>query len=140
MTEKRLPEDKGPLPGGRETGRSGGRRPGKKVRRVSQRRELAVVTLGAVAAITGLGGVMATNSPGWATTAATTPAEMTAETRAPEAPAPAESGSASVEPSREQREAPAQQTPAQQAPRQQQAAPAYSAPSQAPAAAESRGS
>ena len=48
--------------------RDTGDREPKKARRVSQRRELAVVTLGAVASIAGLGGFLAANPPSWATT------------------------------------------------------------------------
>ena len=40
-----------------------------KARRVSPRKELAVVTLGMVAAISGVGGLLAANPPSWATTA-----------------------------------------------------------------------
>ena len=55
-------KDETPIPGGqRDASESKG--PKKKVRRVSQRRELAVVTLGAAAAITGLGGLLAANPP-----------------------------------------------------------------------------
>jgi hypothetical protein len=39
-----------------------------KARRVSLRKELVVVTLGVVAAISGVGGLMAANSPSWAST------------------------------------------------------------------------
>ncbi|MGI9050954.1 MAG: hypothetical protein ACR2GU_16530 [Rubrobacteraceae bacterium] len=59
MTRKRSSEDQAPLSGGSRAGR-------KKIRRVSQRKELAVVTLGAVASITGIGGFLAANPPGWA--------------------------------------------------------------------------
>ena len=50
----------------------------KKAQRVSQPRELAVVTLGAVASIAGLGGLLAANPPSWATT----PENATRETAA----------------------------------------------------------
>ncbi|QIN78202.1 hypothetical protein GBA65_06405 [Rubrobacter marinus] len=39
-----------------------------KARRVSPRKELAVVTLGMVAAISGVGGLLAANPPSWANT------------------------------------------------------------------------
>ncbi len=46
-----------------ETGRSKSKGSKKKVRRVSQRREMAIVTLGMVASITGLGGLLAASPP-----------------------------------------------------------------------------
>lgn len=48
-----------------------------KARRVSQRKELAVVTLGMVAAISGVGGLLAANPPSWAATPE--PAAVTAQ-------------------------------------------------------------
>ena len=48
-----------------------------KARGVSQRKELAVVTLGMVAAISGVGGLLAANPPSWAATPA--PAAVTAQ-------------------------------------------------------------
>ena len=92
--------------------------------RVSQRRELAAVTLGAVAAITGLGGVLAANPPSWAASAANPQPAITTQ-------APAASSQYTPIQTR-------QQAAQQQAARQ--AAPAYSAPTQAPAAAVSQGS
>jgi type IV secretory pathway VirB10-like protein len=59
MTQDGSPEHQKP-PAGREG-------PGKQIRRVSQRKELAVVTLGMVAAISGVGGLLAANPPSWAT-------------------------------------------------------------------------
>lgn len=50
-----------------------------KIGRVSQRRELAAVTLGAVAAITGLGGVLAANPPSWARTGANAQPSITTQ-------------------------------------------------------------
>jgi hypothetical protein len=59
MTQDGSPEHQKP-PAGREG-------PGKQIRRVSQRKELDVVTLGMVAAISGVGGLLAANPPSWAT-------------------------------------------------------------------------
>ncbi|HEX6710222.1 MAG TPA: hypothetical protein VF068_07795 [Rubrobacter sp.] len=59
MTQERSPERRRP-PAGREGVE-------KKVLRVSHRKELAVVTLGMVAAISGVGGFLAENPPSWAT-------------------------------------------------------------------------
>lgn len=74
------------------TGREG---PGEKVRRVSQRRELAVVTLGMVASIAGLGGVLAANPPGWAISQANAQPAITArESTVQEATTPANTASA----------------------------------------------
>jgi hypothetical protein len=56
-----------------------------KARRVSQRKELVVVTLGMVAAISGVGGLMAANSPSWASAdepAAATVQQTTAQQQA----------------------------------------------------------
>jgi hypothetical protein len=56
-----------------------------KARRVSQRKELVVVTLGVVAAIFGVGGLMAANSPSWASVdepAAATVQQTTAQYQA----------------------------------------------------------
>jgi len=86
MTEKTPPDNQRPLPEGFQTTSAERRGIRKKTGRVSQRRELAIVTLGAVAAITGFGGVLAANPPSWAASetsarsavtaqAATTPAE-----------------------------------------------------------------
>ncbi|HEX2729104.1 MAG TPA: hypothetical protein VHM16_05070 [Rubrobacteraceae bacterium] len=79
MTGKISPEDQSPHPEGFQTARSergGGR---KKSGRVSQRRELAIVTLGAVAAMTGLGGVLAANPPSWATSETSAQPAVTAQ-------------------------------------------------------------
>jgi hypothetical protein len=65
VTEKKRLKSGEQLPNSLETGRSEALRR-KKPRRVSQRRELTVVTLGAVAAISGLGGFLAANPPAWA--------------------------------------------------------------------------
>ena len=105
-------KDEAPIPGGQRAAHSESKGLKKKVRRVSQRRELAVVTLGAVATITGLGGLLAANPPSWT---------------APLQAAPAES--ALVD----------QAEPSAQAP-VEQAQPVYSAPSPTPAATQSRGS
>jgi hypothetical protein len=59
MTQERSPEGRRP-----RAGREG---VDKKVLRVSHRKELAVVTLGMVAAISGVGGFLAENPPSWAT-------------------------------------------------------------------------
>ncbi len=140
------------------TGREG---PRKKIRRVSQRRELAVVTLGMVASIAGLGGVLAANPPGWAISQANAQPAITArESTVQEATTPA--NTASTKAGRDkvqhlhkkaQRRARAtklasagtnststsKQEETTQAP-VQQTTPVYSAPSQTPAAAVSQGS
>jgi hypothetical protein len=138
---RRKSEDKGP----------------KKARRVSQRRELAVVTLGTVASIAGLGGFLAANPPSWATAPENATPEIAVTAQADPGGAShsddvaiqrqtgADSTAANVEsapiveggPS----ESPAEQAEpaASRAPVEAQQ-PAWSAPSQAPAAAESRGS
>lgn len=131
MTEKRLPKKQSARLENFETGRSESEGSKKKARRVSQRRELVVVTLGAVAAITGLGGVLAANPPSWAASSDTTALEISATEPSPAEPTPTS-------------EAPVQENPsAQPVPSQapvQEAPPTYSPPSQAPAAAKSRGS
>ncbi len=133
MTEKRLPKEHSTPLENFETGRSGSEGSRKKARRVSQRRELVVVTLSAVAAITGLGGVPAANPLGWAV-----PLDNTALETSATQPSPAESTPRSEVP------APVQENPSvrpvpSQAP-VQEAPPAYSPPSQAPPAAKSQGS
>ena len=121
--------------------RSGPKTATRKARRVSQRKELAIVTLGAVAAITGVGGLLAASPPSGATvdTAYQTstfsepePAQSNGETPS-EATTTTES-----EPPTEQKQEPVQQ-PVQQEPAP---APSWSAPAsqQEPPAAESRGS
>ncbi len=134
MTKKRLPKEQSTPLDNFETGRSGSKGSKKKARRVSQRRELVVVTLGAVAAITGLGGVLASNPPGWATSL-DTPAQETAisETPAAAESLPDDEASAALQ------ETPSAQPASLQAP-VQEAAPSFSTTSQAPAAAKSRGS
>ena len=159
------PKNQNPRPQDFETGRSQRRGPRdkgpKKAQRVSQRRELAVVTLGAVAAIAGLGGFLAANPPSWATTpeaaspkvAATAEADPNGAARGDEGARQREadvgSNPAGVElaPIRSQEETsepPLEQaSPAPPALPQapiEEAPPAWSASSQAPAAAESRGS
>lgn len=148
-----------------ETGRSQrvtlGDKGSKKARRVSQRRELAVVTLGAVASIAGLGGFLAANPPSWSTTPEAASPEVAATAEAnPDGAAQGDEGTrqreadvgsnpAGVEPApirsqEETSEPPLEQaSPAPPAPPQapiEEAPPVWSAPSQAPAAAESRGS
>ena len=119
-----------------ETGGKGAGPEKKKGRRVSPRRELAVVTLGAVAAITGLGGFLAANPPSWALA----PETATQET-ASEAATPAEPAEGTW-----QSEADADSTPTgvESTPVQEEWAeappPAWSAPPREPAATESRGS
>ena len=158
MTERRSPDDQRPLPGGFETGNPRKKGSGKKTRRVSQRRELAIVTLGVVASITGLGGVLAANPPGWAISEAKAQSAVAAR----ESSAPASSSSSStraIRPSSGTKAAAAnaESTPAPdpsetaQAPVRpsiqqpvqrsvQQSTPVYSAPTQDPAAAVSQGS
>src|ERR687889_547929 len=72
MTQERSPERRRP-----STERQG---VDKKVRRVSHRKEFAVVTLGMVAAISGVGGLLATNPPSWAKTTESVPAGIVAKT------------------------------------------------------------
>jgi hypothetical protein len=153
------PKDHNPRLHDIETGRSRRRNPGdkgpKKAQRVSQRRELAVVTLGAVASIAGLGGFLAANPPSWATTpenaasesAVAAEADPNGATRGDEETRPREadasSNPASVEPAPMQRQEEASETPAQPTPSQapvEEASSSWSGPSQASAAAESRGS
>ena len=78
MTENNSPDRIPPTGSSQNAGskRTGVRR---KTGRVSQRRELAAVTLGAVAAITGLGGILAANPPSWATTAANAQSAVTTQ-------------------------------------------------------------
>ena len=73
------------IPGGHGSARPENEGPKKRARRVSQRRELAVVTLGAVASMTGIGGLLAANPPGWTTAAEIAKTAITA----PQASAPA---------------------------------------------------
>jgi hypothetical protein len=159
------PNDQNPRLHGFETGRSQRRDPrdrgAKKAWRVSQRRELVVVMLGAVASIAGLGGFLAANPPSWATTPQNTAPEIVATTELePDGAAPGDEGTqprgagadsnpASVElaPIGRQEEfsgPPTEQAPpappaSAQVPAEEEA-PAWSAPSSAPAAAKSRGS
>jgi len=133
MTEKRLPKEQNAPLENFETGRSGSKGSKKKARRVSQRRELVVVTLGAVAAITGLGGVLAANPPGWATSSDTTAPETSATEPSPAESAPTSQAPAPVQENPSARPVPSQ-APVQEAP------PAYSPQSRASAAAKSRGS
>lgn len=79
MTGGRSPDNQRPLQESFETGRSRRDGTGKKVRRVSQRRELAIVTLGVVASITGLGGVLAANPPSWAVSEANAQPDATTQ-------------------------------------------------------------
>ena len=134
MTEKRMPKEQSTPLDGFETGRSESTGSRKKARCVSQRRELIVVTLGAVAAITGLGGILASNPPGWATSLDTPAQETTVtETAAAAESLPDDEASAPVQ------ETPSAQPASSQAP-VQEAAPSFSTTSQAPSAAKSRGS
>jgi len=134
MTEKRMPKEQSTPLDGFETGRFESKGSRKKAYRVSQRRELIVVTLGAVAAITGLGGVLASNPPGWATSLDTTAQETSvSDTPAAAESLPDDEASAPVQ------ETPSAQPASSQAP-VQEAAPSFSTTSQAPAAAKSRGS
>ena len=134
MTEKRLPKEQSTSLDSFETGRFESKASRKKTHRVSQRRELIVVTLGAVAAITGLGGVLASSPPGWATSM-DTPAQETSVSDTPAAAQalPDDEASAPVQ------ETPSAQRASSQAP-VQEAAPSFSTTSQGPAAAKSRGS
>jgi hypothetical protein len=134
MTEKRMPKEQSTPLDGFETGRFESKASRKKTHRVSQRRELIVVTLGAVAAITGLGGVLASNSPGWATSLDTTAQETSvSDTPAAAESLPDDEASAPVQ------ETPSAQSASSQAP-VQEAAPSFSTKTQAPAATKSRGS
>lgn len=150
MTENNSPERRQPTGSPQNAGskRAGIRN---KIGRVSQRRELAAVTLGAVAAITGLGGVLAANPPSWATTAANAQSSITTQATTSSQSAPARESTIRVASDTKNKEsasakeaskkAQAQKT-AQAAAQQaaQQAAPVYSAPTQAPAGAVSQGS
>ena len=155
---KKHPKDQNPRLHGFETGRSRRRNPAgkgpKKAGRVSQRRELAVVTLGAVAAITGLGGFLAANPLNWATTSENAAPETVAVAEAdPGGTAPGDEVPQPREPAPIQVQEEAPEMPAEQAPpgpppgppvssqaTVENAPPAWSAPAQAPAATESRGS
>src|SRR5215210_5439503 len=91
------PKDQNPRLHDLETGRSRRRdlrdRGAKKARRVSQRRELVVVTLGAVTSIAGLGGFLAANPPGWVTTPQNTAPETVATLELePDGEAPGDEG------------------------------------------------
>ena len=159
------PKDQNPRLHNLETGRSRRRDPrdrgAKKARRVSQRRELVVVTLGAVASIAGLGGFAARNPPGWVTTPQNTAPETVATLELePDGEAPGDEGTqlreagadsnpAGVEPAPMRRQEEFSETPTEQDPPAPPASsqgpaeeepPAWSAPSRGPAAAESRGS
>ena len=111
-----------------------------KARRVSQRKELAVVTLGAVAAITGVGGLLAASPPSGASvdTAYQTPIFGEPEPAQSNGETPSEATTTESEPPTEQKQEPVQQ-PVQQEPAP---APSWSAPAspQEPPAAESHGS
>ena len=134
MTEKRLPKEQSTPLDSFKTRRFESKGPRKKAHRVSQRRELIVVTLGAVAAITGLSGILASSPPGWATSLDTTPQE----TSVSETPTAAES-LPDNEASAPEQETPSAQPASSQAP-VQEPAPSFSTTSQALAAAKSRGS
>src|SRR5215212_2251608 len=134
MSEKRLPKEQSTPLDSFDTRRLESKGSRKKAHRVSQRRELIVVTLGAVAAITGLGGVLASNPPGWMTSLDTTAQETSvSETPAAAEALPDDETSAPVQ------ETPSAQPASSQAP-VQEAAPSFSTTSQAPAATKSRGS
>ena len=119
--------------------RSGPKIATRKARRVSQRKELAIVTLGAVAAITGVGGLLAASPPSGVSddTAYQTPTFGEPEPEQSNGETPSEATTES-EPATEQKQEPVQQ-PVQQEPAP---APSWSAPAsqQEPPAAESRGS
>jgi hypothetical protein len=159
------PKDQAPRLHDLETGRSQSRDPrdrgAKKARRVSQRRELVVVTLGAVASIAGLGGFLAANPPSWVTTPQNTAPEPVATLELePDGATPGDEGTqpreaeadsnpTSVEPAPVRRHEESSGIPTEQAPPAPPASsqgpaeevpPAWSSPSGAPAAAESRGS
>ncbi len=117
-----------------------------KARRVSQRKELAVVTLGAVAAITGVGGLLAASPPSGASvdTAYQTPTFGEPEPAQSNGETPSEASTTESEPSTKQKQEPKnKQEPVQQPVQQEPApAPSWSAPAsqQEAPAAESRGS
>ena len=119
--------------------RSGPKTATRKARRVSQRKELAIVTLGAVAAITGVGGLLAASPPSGASddTAYQTPTFGEPEPAQSNGETPSEATTES-EPATEQKQEPVQK-PVQQEPA---SATSWSAPAsqQEPPAAESRGS
>jgi hypothetical protein len=119
--------------------RNGPKTATRKARRVSQRKELAVVTLGTVAAITGVGGLLAASPPSGASVdiAYQTPTFGEPEPAQSNGETPSEATTES-EPPTEQKQEPVQQ-PVQQEPAP---APSWSAPAsqQEPPAAESRGS
>lgn len=120
--------------------RSGPKTATRKARRVSQRKELAIVTLGAVAAITGVGGLLAASPPSGASvdTAYQTATFGEPEPAQSNGEIPSEATAPESEPPTEQKQEPVQQ-PVQQEPAP---APSWSAPAsqQEPPAAESRGS
>lgn len=159
MTEKNSPENRNRLSGDFQTASSERRGVRKKTGRVSQRRELAIVTLGAVAAITGLGGILAANPPGWAVSDTNARPSVTAQAATPLAQSAAARDSAGRPSSNtddtsasersdtgqdEAAQASAQQPASQQAARREarraarrdlrQSAPVYSAPTPAPSA------
>ena len=108
-------------------------RPGKpKARRVSPRKELAVVTLGMVAAISGIGGLLAANPPSWAAeTAAVSVEQTTAQQGEKDAwqasEEAAREAAARAEAARKEPEQAAQQNGAQGAEASQSAAEQYAA-------------
>ncbi len=142
------------LPGSFETGSpSVGNPKSIKVRRVSPRRELAVVTLGAVAAVAGLGGFLTANPPAWVVTQEKASQQAAASQQTvKETPKPQPAAERTVREAAKEQKAGAQQRATQEAEAEQQAAEQqaaaqyaaeqaqYSAPSQAPVAAVSRGS
>ncbi|HET7479928.1 MAG TPA: hypothetical protein VFJ72_10495 [Rubrobacteraceae bacterium] len=79
MTDKSTPENQGRPREGFETRSPGSGGPRKKAGRVSQRRELAIVTLGMAASIAGLGGLLAANPPSWAVSQADVRQAITTE-------------------------------------------------------------
>lgn len=117
----------------------------RKARRVSQRKELAVVTLGAVAAITGVGGLLAASPPSGASddTAYQTPTFGEPEPAQSNGETPSEATTESEPPTEQKQEPKNKQEPVQQPVQQEPApAPSWSAPAsqQEAPAAESRGS
>jgi hypothetical protein len=117
-----------------------------KAPRVSQRKELAVVTLGAVAAITGVGGLLAASPPSGASddTAYQTPTFGEPDPAQSNGETPSEASTTESEPPTKQKQEPKnKQEPVQQPVQQEPApAPSWSAPAsqQEAPAAESRGS
>ena len=105
---------------------------GSKTRGVSQRKELAVVTLGMVAAITGVGGLLAASPPGGASEATADTGDETAAVVQPD-PSPGDRWA----PGRDETDTQVATQPVQG---ESARAPSWSAPSLQQAPARSRGS